>query len=95
MKGEAMEFERPSENGFGAVTLHQGGIVDLPNGEWWGFSMMDVKSAGRLTFLSPVTWKDGWPYFGLGRKPRTLTHAPGSNRIHGTDIAPLTTYQRE
>ena len=37
--------------------------------------MMDVKSVGRLTFLSPVTWKDGWPYFGLegnlGRSPRT------------------------
>ena len=93
-EGEAMEFERPSENGFGAVTLHQGGIVDLPNGEWWGFSMMDVKSAGRLTFLSPVTWKDGWPYFGLegnlGRSPRTW-FKPDT----GTDIAPLTTYQRD
>lgn len=93
-EGEALEFERPSENGFGAVTLHQGGIVDLPNGEWWGFSMMDVKSAGRLTFLSPVTWKDGWPYFGLegnlGRSPRTW-FKPDT----GTDIAPLTTYQRD
>ncbi len=69
------EFEAPSENGFYAVPLHQGGIVDLPNGEWWGFSMMDVKSVGRLTFLSPVTWKDGFPYFGLennlGRSPKT------------------------
>ena len=37
--------------------------------------MMDMKSVGRLTYLSPVTWKDGWPYFGvegnLGRSPRT------------------------
>lgn len=60
---------------FGAVPLHQGGIVDLPNGDWWGFSMMDFRSVGRTTFLSPVTWKDGWPYFGiegnLGRSPRT------------------------
>ena len=56
--------------------------------------MMDVKSAGRLTFLSPVTWKDGWPYFGLernlGRSPRTW-FKPDT----GTDIAPLTTYQRD
>lgn len=62
-------------NNFGAVPLHQGGIIDLPNGDWWGWSMMDVKSAGRMTFLSPVTWQDGWPYFGLpgnlGRSPRT------------------------
>lgn len=52
------------------------------------------KSAGRLTFLSPVTWKDGWPYFGLegnlGRSPRTW-FKPDT----GTDIAPLTTYQRD
>lgn len=55
--------------------MHQGGIVSTPSGEWWGFSMMDFNSLGRLTGLSPVTWKDGWPYFGLpgnlGRTPRT------------------------
>jgi hypothetical protein len=37
--------------------------------------MMDANSVGRLTCLSPVTWQDGWPYFGLpgnlGRTPRT------------------------
>ena len=37
--------------------------------------MMDANSVGRLTALSPVTWTDGWPYFGLpgnlGRSPRT------------------------
>jgi hypothetical protein len=36
--------------------------------------MMDANSVGRLTTLSPVTWTDGWPYFGLpgnlGRSPR-------------------------
>lgn len=65
----------PSDNYLGAVPLHQGGIVDLPNGDWWGFSMMDFRSVGRTTCLSPVTWQDGWPYFGLpgnlGRSPRT------------------------
>lgn len=59
----------------GRLAIHQGGIVDTPTGEWWGFSMMDANSVGRLTALSPVTWKDGWPYFGLegnlGRSPRT------------------------
>ena len=64
---------RPEDKGRNAI--HQGGIVDTPTGEWWGFSMMDANSVGRLTALSPVTWKDGWPYFGLpgnlGRTPRT------------------------
>lgn len=58
-----------------ATAMHQGGIVQSEAGEWWGFSMMDYNSVGRLTSLSPVTWKDGWPYFGLpgnpGRNPRT------------------------
>jgi hypothetical protein len=42
-------------------------------GEWWGFSMMDFNSVGRLLGLSPITWKDGWPYFGL---PGNLTRTP-------------------
>jgi beta-xylosidase len=73
--GEKIELGEPRPNTFGAVPLHQGGIVDLPNGDWWGWSMMDTKSMGRTTFLSPVTWEDGWPYFGLpgnlGRSPVT------------------------
>jgi xylan 1,4-beta-xylosidase len=59
----------------GLLSLHQGGVIQTPHGEWWGFSMMDFNSVGRLTALSPVTWQDGWPYFGLlgnlGRTPRT------------------------
>lgn len=59
----------------GHMSLHQGGIVRTPTGEWWGFSMMDFNSLGRVTALSPVTWEDGWPYFGLPgnirRTPRT------------------------
>ena len=66
---------KPGDNELGAVPLHQGGIVRTAGGEWWGFSMMDLKSIGRTTFLSPVTWHEGWPYFGLpgnlGRSPRT------------------------
>lgn len=57
------------------IAMHQGGIVQTQKGEWWGFSMMDSNSVGRLTCLSPVTWQDGWPYFGLpgnlGRTPHT------------------------
>jgi xylan 1,4-beta-xylosidase len=75
--GATFKLTPPGGNQHGAVPLHQGGIVDLPNGDWWGFSMMDFRSVGRTTALSPVTWQDGWPYFGLpgnlGRTPRTWT----------------------
>jgi xylan 1,4-beta-xylosidase len=63
----------PNTTDGGHMSLHQGGIVETPTGEWWGFSMMDYNSVGRLLGLSPVTWKDGWPYFGL---PGNLTRTP-------------------
>ncbi|HEU4996779.1 MAG TPA: glycoside hydrolase 43 family protein [Gemmatimonadaceae bacterium] len=69
-----MQFSPPDPTSRGGISMHQGGIVQTPTGEWWGFSMMDANSVGRLTALSPVTWHDGWPYFGLpgnlGRTPR-------------------------
>ena len=90
-KLEAAESAMP--NAAGAVPLHQGGIVELPNGDWWGWSMMDRKSMGRTTYLSPVTWKDGWPYFGLegnlGRSPVTWLK-PDT----GVEQAPTPTWQR-
>ncbi len=57
----------------GTLSLHQGGIIQTPLGEWWGYSMIDYNSVGRLTSLSPITWQDGWPYFGL---PGNLTRTP-------------------
>ncbi|HEY3283833.1 MAG TPA: family 43 glycosylhydrolase, partial [Armatimonadota bacterium] len=58
----------------GARGLHQGGIVSTPKGVYWGFSHIDYGSVGRLTCLAPITWHEGWPYFGLpgnlGRTPR-------------------------
>ncbi len=62
---------RPSETA--GMPMHQGGIVQTQSGEWWGLSMMDHNSVGRLTCLSPITWSDGWPLFGL---PGNLTRSP-------------------
>ena len=77
----------------GHMSLHQGGIVDTPAGESWGFSMMDYNSVGRLTCLSPITWQNGWPYFGLpgnlGRSPRIWVK-PNT----GHSSAPTAPYER-
>ncbi|MEN9938294.1 MAG: hypothetical protein RLZZ387_4873, partial [Chloroflexota bacterium] len=73
--GDSFELLPPDPSRVGRMSLHQGGVVDTPGGEWWGFSMMDYNSVGRLTCLSPITWEAGWPYFGLPgnlrRTPRT------------------------
>lgn len=55
------------------LTLHQGGIIDTPDGEWWSYIMMDHNGLGRPTCLCPVTWTNGWPMVGL---PGNLTRAP-------------------
>jgi len=74
-KGPPFEFVPGNTRNDGRMSLHQGGLVSTRTGEWWGFSMMDFNSLGRLTGLSPISWKDGWPYFGLPgnlkRTPRT------------------------
>jgi xylan 1,4-beta-xylosidase len=78
----------------GHMAMHQGGIVQTPAGEWWGLSMYEGNSVGRLTGLSPVTWHDGWPYFGLpgnrGRSPRIWVKP----RTEST-VEPTAPYQRD
>jgi len=82
----------PAPNG--RVSLHQGGIVDTPSGQWWGFSMMDYNSLGRVTALSPVTWNDGWPYFGLSGNP-TRTPRTWVKPDTGVIQAPFAPYERD
>jgi xylan 1,4-beta-xylosidase len=43
---------------------HQGAIVDLPDGAWFGFAMLDRGPIGRVTNISPISWEDNWPVWG-------------------------------
>lgn len=91
--GPPFALSPPRPNYVGSVTLHQGGIVQTQSGEWWGWSMMDHNSVGRLTGLSPVTWKEGWPYFGL---PGNLTRSPATwvKPNTGFSSPPAATFER-
>lgn len=44
--------------------LHQGGMVQLNNGDWWFIIMQDRGPIGRVAHLQPVNWEDGWPMLG-------------------------------
>lgn len=57
------------------LTLHQGGIVETPSGQWWSVIMQDHGSAGRMVALVPVTWENGFPIIGL---PGNLRKAPNT-----------------
>ena len=43
----------------------QGGLVDTPDGDWYGVLFQDHGSVGRIPYLVPVTWEEGWPVFGV------------------------------
>jgi len=48
--------------------LHQGGMVQLKNGDWWFIIMQDRGPIGRVPHLLPVTWVEGWPMLGENGK---------------------------
>lgn len=48
--------------------LHQGGMVELKNGDWWFMIMQDRGAIGRVPCLVPVEWIDGWPMLGKNGK---------------------------
>ena len=53
--------------------IAQGGLIDTPEGEWYALLFQDHGAVGRIPFLVPVTWKEGWPDLGVeGRVPRIL-----------------------
>lgn len=51
----------------------QGGLIDKPDGEWYAYLFRDAGAVGRIPYLVPVKWQDGWPILGLnGKVPETL-----------------------
>jgi beta-xylosidase len=73
--GPTFEIAKNDPNDGGGLTVHQGGIVDTPDGQWWSVIMQDHNSLGRVSCLCPITWQDGWPLFGL---PGNLRRSPAT-----------------
>jgi beta-xylosidase len=80
---------------------HQGGLVDLPNGESWFLGFKSTGRLGRVVHLLPVRWgEDGWPVFGdSGRTverwrkpavdhPRPISRPATSDGFDGPVLSP-------
>ena len=51
----------------------QGGMIDTPEGNWYAYLFRDFGSVGRIPYLVPVKWEDGWPVLGInGKVPEKL-----------------------
>lgn len=61
----------------------QGGLIDTPDGRWFAYLFRDNGAVGRIPYLVPVKWEDGWPVIGeKGKVPETLD-LPPSTRGNG------------
>lgn len=85
----------------GGGVPHQGGLVDIPNGDWYYLAFIDAYPGGRVPALAPITWtSDGWPQLQLvnGRwgsqypfpnlPPRPVEPMTGADTFGGTTLRP-------
>ena len=62
----------------------QGGLIDTPGGDWYAFLFKDNGAVGRIPYLVPAKWEDGWPILGVdGKVPKTLNLPKSEGLIPG------------
>lgn len=67
--------------------IAQGGIINTPEGKWYAYLFRDFGAVGRIPYLSPLTWQDGWPVIGdNGKVPDSLA-LPTGKRIEPGIVA--------
>jgi beta-xylosidase len=48
-------------------------MVDTPDGRWFAYLFRDYGSVGRIPYIVPMKWEDGWPVIGVnGKLPDAL-----------------------
>ena len=50
----------------------QGGLINTPKDIWYAYLFRDFGAVGRVPYLVPVTWTNGWPILGNHHAPDTL-----------------------
>ena len=64
--------------------IAQGGFVDTTAGNWYAFLFRDSGAVGRIPYLVPVTWQNGWPILGInGQVPQKLNMVVEENKLAG------------
>jgi beta-xylosidase len=69
---------------FQDLGVAQGGMVDTPEGNWYAYLFRDYGSVGRIPYIVPIKWEDGWPVIGVdGKVPETLNLPANRGPIPG------------
>lgn len=62
----------------------QGGLIDTPEGDWYVYLFRDNGAVGRIPYLVPVKWENGWPVLGEdGKVPMKLNLPENESLIPG------------
>ncbi|MDA6070643.1 glycoside hydrolase 43 family protein [Flavobacterium sp. AC] len=59
----------------------QGGLIDTPDGKWFSYLFKDSGGVGRIPYLVPVQWKEGWPILGENGKVPEYLDLPASRGL--------------
>ena len=59
----------------------QGGLIDTPDGRWFSYLFRDNGGVGRIPYLVPVEWKDGWPILGENGKVLMTLNLPANKSL--------------
>lgn len=59
----------------------QGGLIDMPDGKWFSYLFRDYGSVGRIPYLIPVKWEDGWPVLGENGKVPEILNLPANKSL--------------
>ena len=73
---------------FQDLGLAQGGLIDTPDGKWYAYLFRDFGSVGRIPYLIPVKWEDGWPVIGVNGKVPESLDLPASKGLIPGIVAP-------
>lgn len=59
----------------------QGGLIDMPDGTWYSYLFRDYGAVGRIPYLVPVKWEDGWPVLGIDGKVPEHFNLPANKSL--------------
>ena len=66
----------------------QGGLIDDIKGNWYAYLFQDHGAVGRIPYIVPVKWVDGWPVLGVdGKVPETLNLPANKSLIPGIVVS--------
>ncbi len=69
---------------FQDLGVAQGGIINTPDGRWYAYLFRDYGSVGRIPYIVPMTWENGWPVIGTdGKVPEVLDLPQAKGLIPG------------